>query len=75
MDLAEAYEGPVIDAIYRQLMNLDFALEDPEVIMLLAALTNISGHDDRGDYPTEVFLMTTYGQHGLLDRPNTRVKR
>ena len=43
MDLAEAYVGPMIDAIYRRLMDRDFALEDPEVVMLLAALTNILG--------------------------------
>ena len=28
MDLAEAYVGPMIDAIYRRRMNRDFALED-----------------------------------------------
>ena len=46
MDLAEAYVGPMIDAIYRRLMNRDFALENPEVVMLLAALINILGHDN-----------------------------
>ena len=35
MDLAEAYVGPMIDAIYRRLIDRDFALEDPEVVMLL----------------------------------------
>ena len=45
MELAEAYKGPVIDAIYRRLMDRDFAVEDPEVIMLLVALTNSLGHD------------------------------
>ena len=47
MDLAEAYVGPMIDAIYRRLMDRDFALEDPEVVMLLTALINILGHDNR----------------------------
>ena len=56
MDLAEAYVGPIIDAIDRRLMDRDFALEDPEVFMLLAALRNILGHDNRGDRPTEVFI-------------------
>ena len=37
MDLAEAYAGPMVDAIYRRLMNRDSALDDPEVVMLLAA--------------------------------------
>ena len=73
MDLAEAYVGPMIDPIYRRLMDRDFALEDPEVVMLLAALINISGHDNRGDRPTEVLLMAAYGERGVLDRPNMRV--
>ena len=37
MDLADAYVGPMIDAIYCRLMDRDFALEDPEVVMLLTA--------------------------------------
>ena len=41
MDLAEVYVGTMIDAIYRRLMDRDFTLEDPEVVMLLAALINI----------------------------------
>ena len=60
MDLAEAYVGPMIDVIYRRLMDRDFALEDPEVVMLLTALINILGHDNRGDRPTEVLLMAAY---------------
>ena len=75
MDLAEAYVGPMIDAIYRRLMDRDFALENPEVVMLLTALINILGHDNRGDRPTEVLLMAEYGERGVLDRPNMRVMR
>ena len=75
MDLAEAYVGPMIDAIYRRLMDRDFALEDLEVVMLLTALINILGHDNRGDRPTEVLLMAAYGERGVLDRPNMRVMR
>ena len=75
MALAEAYVGPMIDAIYRRLMDRDFALEDPEVVMLLTALINILGHDNRGDRPTEVLLMAAYGERGVLDRPNMRVMR
>ena len=72
MDLAEANVGPMIDAIYRRLMERDLALEDPEVVMLLTALINILGHDNRGDCPTEVLLMAAYGERGVLDRPNMR---
>ena len=75
MDLAEAYVGPMIDAIYRRLIDRDFALEDPEVVMLLTALINILRHDNRGDRPTEVLLMAAYGERGVLDRPNMRVMR
>ena len=75
MDLAEAYVGPMVDAIYRRLMDRDFALEDPEVVVLLTALINILGHDIRGDHPMEVLLMAAYGERGVLDRPNMRVMR
>ena len=75
MDLAEAYVGPVVDAIYRRLIERDFALEDPEVVMLLTALINILGHDNRGYRPTEVLLMAAYGERGVLDRPNMRVEK
>ena len=75
MDLAEAYVGPMVDVIYRRLMERDFALEDPEVVMLLTDLINILGHDNRGDRPTEVLLMTAYGERGVPDRPNMRVLR
>ena len=62
MDLAEAYVGPMIDAIYRRLMDRDFALEDSELVILLVAFINILGHDNRGDRPTEVLLMAAYGE-------------
>ena len=75
MDLAEAYVGPMVDAIYRRLMDRDFALENQEVVMLLTASINILGHDNRGDRPTEVQLMAAYGERGVLDRPNMRVMR
>ena len=75
MDLAKAYVGPMIDAIYRRLMDRDFALEDPEVVIVLAALINTLVHDNRGDRTTEVLFMAAYGERGLLDRPNMRVMR
>ena len=75
IDRAEAYVGPMIDAIYRRLMDPNFAREDPEVVMLLAALINILGHDNRGDRPTEVLLISAYGERGVIDRPNMRVTR
>ena len=74
-ELAEAYVGPVIHAIYRRLMDQDFVMEDPEVVMLLAALTNILRHDNRGDRSKEVLLIAAYGQQGVLDCPNMELMR
>ena len=67
--------GPMVDAIYRRLMGRDFALEGPEVVMLLTALINILGHDNRWDDPTEILLMAAYGERGVIDRPNLRLMR
>ena len=75
MDLVEAHVGTMVDVIYCRLMDGDFALEDPEVVMLLTVLINILGHDNRGDRPTEVLLMAAYGERGVLDRSNMRVMR
>ena len=75
VDLAEAYVGPMVETIYRRQMKRDFALEDPEVDMFLTALINILGHDNRGNRPTEIFLMAAYGERGVLDRPNMRGMR
>ena len=66
IDLAEAYTGPMVDAIYCRLTDRDFDLEDPEVVMLLVALINILGHDNRGDRPTE---------HGILVDISIRRRR
>ena len=43
--------------------------------MLLTALINILGYENRGDRPTEVLLMAAYGERGVLERPNMRVMR
>ena len=75
MDLVEADVGPMIGAIYFRLTDRDFALEDPKVVMLLVALINILGHDNRGDCPKEVLLMAAYGKKGVLDRRNMRIMR
>ena len=75
MDPAEMYVGPLIDAIFRRLTDQRFALEDPEVVMPLVALINILGQDNRGNWFTEILLMTAYGEQGVLDRPNMRVMR
>ena len=65
----------MIDAIYRWLMDRDFALEDQEVVMMLVTFRKILGRDNREDRPAEVLLMVAYEERGVLDRPNMRVLR
>ena len=48
---------------------------DQEVVMLLVALINVLGHDNRGNSPTKVLLRAAYGERGVLDRPNMRILR
>ena len=43
MDQSKAYVGPVVDEIYRQLIERDFNLNNPEMPMILAAF-NIYQH-------------------------------
>ena len=50
MDLGEVYVGPVIDELYRRLLEIYNIQDDPKVVLLTAALTKILGHDNRG-YP------------------------
>ena len=53
-------------------MGQVFALENPEVLILMADLTNIFRNDNFEDSPTNVLSMATVGQQGVLDRPNIR---
>ena len=48
LDVAEAYVGSIKDALFCRLMERDFALDDPESVMLTVASANILGHDKRG---------------------------
>ena len=57
MEVAEAYLGPTVDELYHRLLEKDYAQDDTEVVILTATLTNILGHYNRGDRPTENLLM------------------
>ena len=52
----------ILDQFYRRLVERVYAQDDPEVVFLTTALTNILGHDNRGDPPTEVLLMAAWGR-------------
>ena len=54
VDLDLRYVGRVIDELYRRLLERDYAPDDPEEVLLTAALTNILGHDNREDRPTAI---------------------
>ena len=76
MGLAEVYVGPVMDELYLRLLKTDYSQDDPQVVMLTAALaTNSLGNDNRGDRPTKVLLMATWGEQGILNRPSLSVMR
>ena len=47
MGLAVFYVGPVIDELYRKLLERDYAQDDPELVKLTATLTNFLGYDNR----------------------------
>ena len=57
MDLVEAYSGQDVDQLHRWSMEWDYSQKDPEVVMILAALTKILGHDKHVDQPMEVLLI------------------
>ena len=38
--------------------------------MLMAALTNILEHENRGERPTQVLLIAVWGEQGVLDHPS-----
>ena len=41
----------------------------------MAALTNILGHDNRGDRPIELLLMADWGELGMLDSTGLHVMK
>ena len=71
MDLTDSYVGLVVDELYSKLLERDYAQDDPEVVMLTTALTNILGYDNRGERPTEFLLMAAWGEQELLDTPRS----
>ena len=75
LDSSETYVGPAMHELHLRLLKRDYAQDDPTVVMLTAALTNILGHDNRGDRPTKLLLMAALGEQGVLDLPSLRVLR
>ena len=73
--MAETHVGPVIIELYRRLLERKFAHDDPEVVVLTAALTKNLENDNRGDRPTEVLLMASLRKQRVLDGPSFPVMK
>ena len=73
MDFISASIGTTLAEIYQRLVDCNFALEDPELAMFTVALSNAKGRESRGDHPTEVVLMLTYGESGTAERGQNRL--
>ena len=69
------YVGPVIGELYRRLLERNYAQDDPEVVILTAALTSFLRHGNREDRSTEVLLMAVLGEQRVLQQRSLRVMR
>ena len=74
MDLAEAYVGPMVDAIYRKLNGLRLHSGGRGGSHVADRLNKHLGHDNRGERPTEVLLMAAYGDRGVLMSQTTETR-
>ena len=54
-DLADPFVGSVRDALYHRVTEQGFALDDPEVEVLTAALTIILGHEKHGTAARNIY--------------------
>ena len=54
--------GVTLDENYQQLIDCDFAQEDPGLAMFVVALLNALGREGRVNRPTEVVLMLAFGE-------------
>ena len=61
MDFISGSLGTASDEIYQRLVDCNFGLEDPKLVMFTIALLIAMGREGRGDRPTEIVLMMAFG--------------
>ena len=67
--------GATLDQIDQRLIDCDFTREDPGLAMFVVALLNALGREGRGNRPSEVVLMLTFGEFGTAERGQNRLMR
>ena len=56
-ELLDFAVGPVTDELYRHLLERDYIQDDPEIVMVTAAPTNVLEHKNSAANPIQVWLM------------------
>ena len=62
MDFLSASLGTTPDEVYQRLIDCNFGLEDPELVMFTVAILNSLGTKGRGDRPTVLVLVLAFGE-------------
>ena len=75
MEFPSASLGATLDEIYQQLIECDFAQEDPGLAMFVVALLKALGREGQVNCPTEVVLMLAFGESGSAERGRNRLMR
>ena len=75
MGFISASLGTSLDEVYQRLIDCNFGLEEPELVMFTVALLNMLGREARGERPTEVVLMLAFGASRTAERGRIRLMR
>ena len=75
MDFISASLGTTLDEIYQRLIDCNFGLEEPELVMFTVAVLNAMGREGRGDHPTEVVLKLAFSESVTAERSRNRLMR
>ena len=74
-DIISASLRSTLDEIYQRLIDCNFRMEDPELVMFTVALLNAIGREGRGDRPTEKLLRLASGDSCAAERSIYRLMR
>ena len=62
MESISACLKSALGEIYQLLVDCNFGLEDPELVMFTIALLKVMGREGRGNHSTEAVLMLAFGE-------------
>ena len=75
MDFNSGSLRTALDEINQRLVDCNFGLEDPKLLMFTAALLIAMRREGRGDRSTELVLMMDFGESGTAKRGRNRLMR